>query len=43
LRYLFDLTYSSNTSSTPILFYCGNEGDIVTFYNNSGFITTTLA
>ena len=43
LRYLYDLTYSSNTSSTPILFYCGNEGDIQTFYNNSGFITTTLA
>jgi hypothetical protein len=27
----------------PILFYCGNEGDIWGFYKNSGFITETLA
>ena len=26
----------------PILFYCGNEGDIWTFYNNTGFMTQTL-
>ena len=23
----------------PILFYCGNEADIWTFYNNTGFMT----
>jgi hypothetical protein len=28
---------------SPILFYCGNEGSITDFYDNSGFITTTLA
>uniref|UniRef100_A0A7S3FTN2 Lysosomal Pro-X carboxypeptidase n=1 Tax=Strombidium rassoulzadegani TaxID=1082188 RepID=A0A7S3FTN2_9SPIT len=29
--------------SRPILFYAGNEGDIYSFYNNSGFMTKTLA
>ena len=27
----------------PILFYAGNEGDIWGFYDNSGFVTDTLA
>lgn len=27
----------------PILFYAGNEGNIESFYNNSGFLTKTLA
>jgi pimeloyl-ACP methyl ester carboxylesterase len=27
----------------PILFYAGNEGDIWSFYKNSGFMTKTLA
>lgn len=27
----------------PILFYCGNEGPIEMFYNNTGFMTHTLA
>jgi len=31
------------TKPRPILFYCGNEGDIWQFYNNTGFITQTLA
>ena len=30
-------------NDAPILFYCGNEGDITDFYNNSGFITGDLA
>ncbi len=26
----------------PIFIYCGNEADITSFYNNSGFLTETL-
>jgi len=42
MRYLVDRTYF-NEESGPILFYAGNEGDIWTFYDNSGFMTQTLA
>jgi hypothetical protein len=46
LRYLVDDQYF-HTGSTgklfPIFFYAGNEGDIWSFYQNSGFMTTTLA
>ncbi|EGG16784.1 peptidase S28 family protein [Cavenderia fasciculata] len=48
-RYLISDTYwnkpSSNDSQCngPILFYTGNEGDIVWFYQNSQFITNVLA
>lgn len=27
----------------PILFYCGNEGNITSFYDNSGYMTDVLA
>jgi len=30
-------------NDAPILFYCGNEGSVETFYQNSGYITVTLA
>ena len=42
MRYLVD---DSNYNAThgPILFYAGNEGGITAFYNNSGFMTETLA
>lgn len=30
-------------NDAPILFYCGNEGSVDSFYANSGFITDTLA
>lgn len=49
MRYLIDDSYYLNTSMgsdtlpRPILFYCGNEGDIYQFYQNSGFMTQTLA
>jgi pimeloyl-ACP methyl ester carboxylesterase len=44
MRYLIDESYvRDNDTYPPILFYCGNEGDLWTFYNNSGFMTTTLA
>ena len=44
MRYLVDDTFvDPESSDTPILFYSGNEGDVWTFFDNSGFITTTLA
>ena len=42
LRYLLDESYV-NTTNPPILFYTGNEADVWTFYNNSGFMTQVLA
>jgi len=47
IRYLVDDQYYHGSVNTtlprPILFYAGNEGDIWGFYENSGFMTTTLA
>lgn len=45
MRYLIDDSYFLKNASMPrpILFYCGNEGDIYQFYQNSGFMTQTLA
>ena len=42
MRFLVDDTYF-NKDTGCILFYAGNEGDIYTFYDNSGFITKDLA
>ena len=42
MRYLVDNTYFDPVNG-PIIFYAGNEGDIWTFFDNSGFMTTTLA
>ena len=47
-RYIVDDQFWTKSASDPnalrpILFYCGNEGDIWGFYKNSGFITETLA
>jgi lysosomal Pro-X carboxypeptidase len=48
IRYLIDTQYwtasqGDPNKTRPILFYAGNEGDIWGFYENSGFMTTTLA
>lgn len=45
LRYLVKDKYfnPSTGKKAPIFFYCGNEGPIELFWNNSGFITETLA
>lgn len=42
MRYLIDETYW-DPENGPILFYAGNEGDIYGFYDNSGFMTQTVA
>ena len=42
MRYLVDQTYW-NKETGPVIFYAGNEGDVWTFFDNSGFMTTTLA
>lgn len=42
MRYLVNDQFY-NATSGPILFYAGNEGDVWNFYNNSGFLTETLA
>jgi lysosomal Pro-X carboxypeptidase len=42
MKYLVDMTYWDEQEG-PIIFYAGNEGDIETFFENSGFMTTTLA
>jgi len=41
MRYLIDDTYYDGKG--PIIFYAGNEGDVWSFWDNSGFMTTTLA
>ena len=42
MRYLEDNTFY-DAENGPIIFYAGNEGDVYTFFENSGFMTTTLA
>ena len=42
MRYLVDDTYW-DPETGPILFYAGNEGDIYSFYDNTGFMTQTIA
>jgi len=42
MRYIVDASNYDPTQG-PILFYAGNEGDVWTFYNNSGFVTENLA
>eukprot|EP00744_Colponema_vietnamica_P006118 GILI01008906.1.p1 GENE.GILI01008906.1~~GILI01008906.1.p1 ORF type:complete len:482 (-),score=132.71 GILI01008906.1:278-1624(-) len=41
MRYLVNDKYFKGTG--PIFFYTGNEGDIVWFYKNTGFVAETLA
>ena len=43
MRYLIDESFAAGQKNPPILFYCGNEGGVYAFYENSGFITKTLA
>ena len=43
MRYIVDKTFYDPAKPGPILFYAGNEGAIEGFYNNSGFLTKTLA
>lgn len=42
MRYLINEQYATG-SNPPILFYCGNEGAVPGFYDNSGYITDALA
>ena len=47
MRYIVDDQYfkdpANENKTRPILFYTGNEGDIWKFYENSGFVTDTVA
>ena len=46
MRYLVDDQYYNDGkmgNMYPIFFYAGNEGDVWSFYENSGFMTETLA
>ena len=44
MKYLVNDTFwAGKGKNGPIFFYCGNEGDIEMFYENSGFMTHTLA
>lgn len=36
-KFFVDTKYWNSSAKGPILFYCGNEGPIEMFYNNSGF------
>jgi lysosomal Pro-X carboxypeptidase len=40
LKYYYNDQYFNSTTGGPMLFYCGNEGAIEMFINNTGFITT---
>ena len=42
MRYLVNKSHF-DASTGPILFYAGNEGDIWSFYDNTGFMTENLA
>lgn len=42
MRYLVDKS-KFDAEKGPIIFYAGNEGDVWTFWENSGFMHTTLA
>lgn len=42
MRYLVDRSHFDSEKG-PIIFYAGNEGDVWTFWENSGFMHTTLA
>ena len=42
MRYLYSDKFYNETYG-PILFYAGNEGKIPVFWDNSGFVTDTLA
>jgi lysosomal Pro-X carboxypeptidase len=42
IRYILNDTFNTDRKG-PILFYAGNEGAIEGFYDNSGFLTETLA
>ena len=38
-----DVTYWNRTAKSPILFYCGNEGPVEMFFNNSGYYNEYVA
>lgn len=42
-KYFIDNRYWNASAKGPILFYCGNEGPIEMFYNNSGFYNEDVA
>lgn len=42
IRFLYNDELWNSSNADPIFFYCGNEGDIEEFWNNSGFLNKAL-
>ena len=43
MRYLINDNFFDKAKNSAILFYTGNEGNVWSYYNNTGFITDKLA
>lgn len=42
-KYLIDTSKWNRAARGPIIFYCGNEGPVEMFFNNSGYYNENVA